>query len=599
MLEMMKKSRRLGILLVLSLLVSCGLTQQPEAVDKSSVAQQPAPSPTPEPEPPVRTVLVLDASGSMTAEDVAPSRMAAANQAASSLVATLPENSELAVLTYGTSTGNTDAEKAAGCQDVTTVAQLTAVTDAARPGLVDAINSIKPSGFTPISLALTKAVELLPDGQGTVILVSDGDDTCAPPQPCETARSLSQQYPELSISTVGLSTSSETNPQLACIANSANGLFVTADDTSSLTRRLQVASEGAKARSSLSTTGRGVAQIGADHATIVAQEASFPAWETATEYAGYLPGVAGVLVVISWQDCSYVFDSSSRVLLAVVPDSAQTIDGVRAGDTVTHVQGIYGEPVEVEQGSDGTWMARYWADAKSGNAFTITYDADPRVVTNTIVLKIWLCRCLPPRGQGTEVVVVNILENGQVKPEYTIENQTGWTIDCSSYNGGSYGAVSGIGPNTYSCGSTADNAHSCWKDPSTGSHLLCLNDGWGTIVRRIPATGMAPTTESEYLRPLSLELVDGSLWTVRISGAGGILAEDQTHMYFCRENCEQHQVAEGQEWVLVNGPGSDQVVDRSGETWIAWLGLMAYPGLDSYPDRRPIEVKKAWYITAS
>jgi len=49
------------------------------------------------------------------------------------------------------------------------------------------IDSVRPSGYTPISLALQKAAALLPaDGKQAVVLVADGEDTCGTP-PCDVA----------------------------------------------------------------------------------------------------------------------------------------------------------------------------------------------------------------------------------------------------------------------------------------------------------------------------------------------------------------------------------------------------------------------------
>lgn len=46
------------------------------------------------------------------------------------------------------------------------------------------IDSLRPSGYTPISLALQRVAALLPaDGKQAVVLVSDGEDTCSP-EPC-------------------------------------------------------------------------------------------------------------------------------------------------------------------------------------------------------------------------------------------------------------------------------------------------------------------------------------------------------------------------------------------------------------------------------
>src|SRR5688572_6404941 len=65
-------------------------------------------------------MLVLDASGSMR-DSVAggDTKMTAAKTAVRTLLAGTPDGARLGLTVYGTGTGNTAADKAAGCQDVT------------------------------------------------------------------------------------------------------------------------------------------------------------------------------------------------------------------------------------------------------------------------------------------------------------------------------------------------------------------------------------------------------------------------------------------------------------------------------------------------
>ena len=66
------------------------------------------------------TMVILDASGSMLTQDVdGKTRMAAAKEALTGFLNDVPDNAPLGLMTYGTKTGSSDAEKAAGCKDVT------------------------------------------------------------------------------------------------------------------------------------------------------------------------------------------------------------------------------------------------------------------------------------------------------------------------------------------------------------------------------------------------------------------------------------------------------------------------------------------------
>jgi Ca-activated chloride channel homolog len=109
--------------------------------------------------PPVPTVLILDASGSMTTPDAPGPRIDAAKAAAKELIATLPDKAQLGLMTYGTGTDSSDAAHDAGCRDVTTLVPLGRLD---RNALDAQIDALQPSGYTPISLALEQSAGLLP-----------------------------------------------------------------------------------------------------------------------------------------------------------------------------------------------------------------------------------------------------------------------------------------------------------------------------------------------------------------------------------------------------------------------------------------------------
>lgn len=139
----------------------------------------------------VPTVLVLDASGSMSETDAPGPRIDAAKVAAHGLIDALPAHSSVALETYGTATSSDPAAKDAGCHDVTVLRPLGPLD---RGTINAAIDRIAPSGYTPISLALqTAAGQLTVDNSPqAIVLVSDGEDTCDTP-PCDTAAQLEEK----------------------------------------------------------------------------------------------------------------------------------------------------------------------------------------------------------------------------------------------------------------------------------------------------------------------------------------------------------------------------------------------------------------------
>lgn len=335
-------------------------------------------APNATPDSPVPSVLVLDGSGSMNQADAPGPRIEAAKNAARRLIEALPDSTQIALQTYGTTTGSTLEEKHASCQDVITLLPMTAMD---RAEMRDAIDGITPSGYTPISLALQLAAKQLPASEEpqAIILVSDGEDTCDVP-PCETAEQLKQQRPGLTISTVGFKVDGPAADQLSCIADVTGGLFVQADNANQLTARLLATQDVDQAHGSLSATGIHGINLGDKAAEIRAQHADFP------EVAH------GALEVVAWRDC--VFRFIDGTLDAIDPGiHARTIDGITIGSSATDAIGLYGQPIAATDVRDGTLTFTFDADPNHDAAYQISaYFLGP--LTGTIK-SIVLCRCKP------------------------------------------------------------------------------------------------------------------------------------------------------------------------------------------------------------
>lgn len=188
--------------------------------------------------PTVPVLIVLDASGSMNQADAPGPRIDAAKNAVTSLIDGLPPETQVGLQVYGTGTGSTDAEKAAGCTDIKTLVPVGPL-DAA--GLKEQVAGVRASGYTPVGNALRAAADALPvEGPRSIVLVSDGEDTCAPPAPCDVARELEQQGIELTVHTVGFKVDPVAREQLSCIAEATGGTYSDADDATELTDALSV-----------------------------------------------------------------------------------------------------------------------------------------------------------------------------------------------------------------------------------------------------------------------------------------------------------------------------------------------------------------------
>jgi Ca-activated chloride channel family protein len=183
------------------------------------------------------TMVVLDASGSMTGADpTGGTKMDAARRAVHAFLDAAPDAAPVGLTAYGTTTGNSDAERAQGCQDVTVVSPVGPLD---RAGLGAAVDRLTPRGYTPIGRALQVAAEQLPQqGPRSIVLVSDGVDTCSPPQPCDVVRTLAGQGVDLVVHAVGFGVDAEARAQLSCIAQATGGTYTDAPDASALQRVL-------------------------------------------------------------------------------------------------------------------------------------------------------------------------------------------------------------------------------------------------------------------------------------------------------------------------------------------------------------------------
>ncbi|WP_328563500.1 VWA domain-containing protein [Streptomyces coelicoflavus] len=180
--------------------------------------------------------LVLDVSGSMRTRDIdGGTRMAAAKQAFNEVLDATPEEVQLGIRTLGADYPGDDRKT--GCKDT---AQLYPVGPLDRTEAKTAVATLSPTGWTPIGPALLKAADDLDGGDGSkrIVLISDGEDTCAPLDPCEVAREISAKGIGVTIDTLGLVPSTKLRKQLSCIAEATGGTYTSVEHTDELTDKV-------------------------------------------------------------------------------------------------------------------------------------------------------------------------------------------------------------------------------------------------------------------------------------------------------------------------------------------------------------------------
>ncbi|MBT2438944.1 VWA domain-containing protein [Streptomyces sp. ISL-36] len=185
-------------------------------------------------------VMVLDSSGSMADDDGSGrTRMEAARAAVGTVVDGLPDRHPTGLRVYG-------ADRPRGCTDTRLVKPVEPLD---RAGLKAAVAGLRPTGDTPIGLSLQKAAHDLSEpvggaiGTRTILLISDGEDSCGTPEPCEVAAELAKDGIGLRIDTVGFQVKGAARQQLECIAEAGNGRYYDAPDADALARQLQRASQ--------------------------------------------------------------------------------------------------------------------------------------------------------------------------------------------------------------------------------------------------------------------------------------------------------------------------------------------------------------------
>ncbi len=177
------------------------------------------------------TILVMDGSGSMWGQIDGVAKITIAQDVVRDLLADFPSEQGLGLTVYG-------HRERGECTDIETVV-------APAPGtagqITDAVSGIKPLGKTPMTDAVVAAAEALryTEDKATVILVSDGVETCNP-DPCAAARLLEEAGIDFTAHVVGFDVGSDAEAlaQMQCIANETGGQFLTADSADQLTAAL-------------------------------------------------------------------------------------------------------------------------------------------------------------------------------------------------------------------------------------------------------------------------------------------------------------------------------------------------------------------------
>lgn len=188
--------------------------------------------------------ILLDASGSMAANVNGQTKMEAAKKAIQAFAESLPDKANVALRVYGHKGSGKDSDKALSCGSSELVYQLQPYQ---AQGLSAALNQFKPTGWTPLALAMQQAQNDLGKFKGEkntniIYLVSDGIETCGG-DPVAVAKQLGSSDITPIVNVVGFGVDGEGQKQLKEVAKAAGGRYVLIQDQSELEKELNRARE--------------------------------------------------------------------------------------------------------------------------------------------------------------------------------------------------------------------------------------------------------------------------------------------------------------------------------------------------------------------
>ena len=177
-----------------------------------------------------RSIIVLDASGSMWGQIDGRPKLEIAREALAGVLAELPADSEVGLMAYGHRTKG-------DCGDIELIVPPGPGTG---PAISAAAANMQFLGKTPLTDAVRQAAAALrsTEEKATVILITDGVETCEA-DPCALGLELEASGVDFTAHVVGFGLTAQEGSEVACLAENTGGQYLTAGDLASLTFALQ------------------------------------------------------------------------------------------------------------------------------------------------------------------------------------------------------------------------------------------------------------------------------------------------------------------------------------------------------------------------
>lgn len=177
-----------------------------------------------------RSIIVLDASGSMWGQIDGRPKLEIAREALGAVLSEMPAEAELGLMAYG------HREKGS-CEDIELVVPPGPGTAQA---ITDAAKAMKFLGKTPLTESVRRAAAELrsTEAKATVILITDGIETCEA-DPCALGAELEASGVDFTAHVVGFGLTAEEGATVACLAENTGGRYIEARDAGSLVEALK------------------------------------------------------------------------------------------------------------------------------------------------------------------------------------------------------------------------------------------------------------------------------------------------------------------------------------------------------------------------
>lgn len=184
----------------------------------------------------------------------------------------------------------------------------------------------------------------------------------------------------------------------------------------------------------------------------------------------------------------------------------------------------------------------------------------------------------PPPGTTDVRVEVVYGSDGYPLATWSIDDLTDASpIGCWATSGSVNGETG------YVCGSSADRGLACLANPLAADEVICITDPIAHEGYRRKVAGALPDLgTAEQMLPLTVELTDGSLWSLRSGGAAVSSPDGLVPFYWCESGCEGDAL-----W----GPAGEEAIDTSAPSWTTRRATE-----NGTEDTYEVEIARVWFV---